>query len=116
MTSLIYKIATAQQWHEAERNGTFGGAPVDLQDGFIHFSDADQLRETAGKHFSGETGLVLVEVDAGALGEALKYEVSRGGKLFPHLYARLPLSAVRRTWPLTVDESGKHVFPPEIGA
>lgn len=116
MTSLIYKIATLDQWREAERAGAFYGAPVDLEDGYIHFSDAAQLRETAAKHFAGQADLVVVEVDGAVLGEALKYEVSRGGKLFPHLYAPLPLSAVRRTWPLPLDDAGRHVFPTEIGA
>ena len=116
MDSLIYKIATAAEWREAERTGSFKGAPVDLRDGFIHFSTAAQLRETAEKHFTGKADLVLVEVAAAPLGDVLRYEPSRGGLLFPHLYGPLPLSAVRQTWPLATDGSGNHVFPQEIGA
>ncbi len=81
----IYKICDAAAWQAAERAGEFVGAPVDLADGYIHFSAADQVVETAAKHFSGERDLVLVAVDADALGPALKWEPSRGDALFPHL-------------------------------
>ncbi len=116
MTHYIYKIATGLEWQAAERTGRYDGAPIDLADGFIHFSTAEQVRETAAKHFAGQTGLVLVEVDAQALGDALKYEISRGGAPFPHLYAPLDLTAVTRSWPLALDAQGQHVFPAEIGA
>lgn len=110
MAPTIYKIAPEGLWREAERAGVFAGAPVDLTDGFIHFSTAAQLKETAARHFAGQTGLVLVAVDAEALGSALRYEPSRGGALFPHLYGTLPMSAVRSVKPLPLG-SGGHVFP-----
>lgn len=109
--ALIYKIASAALWAEAERQGVLSGAPVDLQDGFIHFSTAAQAPETAARHFAGQQGLVLVAVDATALGPALKWEPSRGGALFPHLYGPLPLSAVRWTAPLPIGADGAHAFP-----
>jgi uncharacterized protein (DUF952 family) len=106
----IYKIAPATLWREAERAGAFTGAPVDLADGFIHFSTAAQVRETAARHFAGQKDLVLVAVDADALGSALRHEPSRGGALFPHLYGTLALSAVRWVKPLPLGPEG-HVFP-----
>lgn len=111
MTDLIYKIATRDLWQEAEATGRFVGAPVDEADGFIHFSTAAQVRETAAKHFRGERDLVLVAVDPNRLGADLKYEVSRGGALFPHLYSALPLDAVVWTKPLPLAEDGGHAFP-----
>jgi uncharacterized protein (DUF952 family) len=98
---LIYKIATRAQWQAAEATGTFSGAPVDLRDGYIHFSTAEQLDETLAKHFAGQRDLVLIAVDADALGEALRWEVSRGGALFPHLYAPLPVAAAVRVTEIT---------------
>ena len=88
--SLIYKIVSAQEWARAEANGRFEGAEIDLKDGSIHFSTAEQWPETLRLHFAGRTGLVLVAVEADALGEALKWEPSRGSQLFPHLYGTLP--------------------------
>lgn len=111
MDATIYKICPEPLWREAGKTGVFHGAPVDLSDGFIHFSTASQLGETAAKHFAGQDGLLLVAVDAGRLGDALKYEVSRGGALFPHLYASLDLAAVRWVKPLPLDESGVHRLP-----
>lgn len=110
--STIYKICPRTLWQEAERAGRFDGAPIDLADGFIHFSTAGQARETAAKHFAGQDGLLLVAVDGDRLGAALKYEVSRGGALFPHLYAPLDLSAVLWVKPLPLGPSGAHEFPP----
>lgn len=107
----IYKICDAAAWRAAERAGEFLGAPVDLADGYIHFSTADQVAETAAKHFAGQRDLVLVAVDANALGSALKWESSRGGALFPHLYGTLLLSAVRWVKPLPLGPGGRHVFP-----
>jgi uncharacterized protein (DUF952 family) len=107
----IYKICDAAAWQAAERAGEFAGAPVDLADGYIHFSAADQVEETAAQHFAGQRDLVLVAVDADALGAALKWEPSRGGALFPHLYGTLPLTAVRWTKPLPLGPDGRHVFP-----
>ncbi len=109
---VIYKICTRTQWDEAVSAGRFDGAPVDIADGFIHFSTADQVAETARRHFAGQQDLLLVAVDAGALEPALKWEPSRGGDLFPHLYAALPLSAAMSVEPLPIDEDGTHVFPP----
>jgi uncharacterized protein (DUF952 family) len=109
--ALIYKICPAALWREAEAAGEFAGAPVDRRDGFIHFSTADQVAETAERHFAGETDLLLVAVDADALGEALRFEPSRGGALFPHLYGALPLTAVRCADPLPLGPDGRHVFP-----
>jgi uncharacterized protein (DUF952 family) len=91
----IYKICERAQWRAAEAAGQFRGSAVDERDGFIHFSTTAQLAETAAKHFAGQKDLMLVAVDAGAFGAVLKWEKSRGGDLFPHLYAALPLSAVR---------------------
>jgi uncharacterized protein (DUF952 family) len=109
--STIYKICPLPLWREAERIGRFRGAPIDLADGFIHFSTAAQVVETAAKHFSGASDVVLVAVDAGALGDALRFEVSRGGDLFPHLHGELPLPAVRWSKPLPLGSDGCHVFP-----
>src|SRR5829696_831278 len=100
LQTTIYKICDAALWREAERAGVFGGAPIDLADGYVHFSTAGQVAETAARHFAGEADLVLVAVDVAALGPALRHERSRGGALFPHLYGTLPLSAVRWVKPL----------------
>ena len=107
----IYKICPEALWREAEAAGTFRGAPVDLADGFIHFSTGEQVRETAAKHFAGQTDLLLVSIDDARLGPELKWEPSRGGALFPHLYADLPLSAVTRVEPLPLGPDGSHRFP-----
>lgn len=109
--TLIYKISPGKDWQQAEARGRFSGAPVDLADGFIHFSAAEQVRETAAKHFAGQDGLVLVAVDAEALGEGLKWEPSRGGALFPHLYGELDMSAVRWVRELPLGADGAHLFP-----
>ena len=90
-----YKILTAGQWAHFRRHGVFHGAPVDLDDGYIHLSAADQLQGTLDKHFAGQSDLVIAEVDLAALGETVKWEVSRGGALFPHIYGPLPMAAVR---------------------
>ena len=111
MPTTIYKICEAAIWREAERGGVFPGAGVDKRDGFIHFSTAGQVRETAAKHFAGATNLMLVAVDADALAGALRWEVSRGGDLFPHLYGALSLQAVLWVVPLPLGPDGRHVFP-----
>jgi uncharacterized protein (DUF952 family) len=111
MTAIIYKICDRAGWEEAERSGVFRGAAVDVRDGFIHFSTAAQVNETAALHFAGGTDLMLIAVDAAALGDALKWEVSRGGALFPHLYGALPCSAVLWAKPLALGADGRHVFP-----
>jgi uncharacterized protein (DUF952 family) len=109
--ALIYKISSRMAWMEAEKAGRFDGAPVDLRDGFIHFSAADQVAETARRHFSGEGDLLLIAVEAESLGNALKWEASRGGALFPHLYAPLDLAAVVWARDLLLGDDGLHVFP-----
>ena len=111
MSQIIYKIAPEVLWREAEKNGRFTGAPIDIADGFIHFSTAEQARETAAKHFAGQTGLLLVAIDGARLGDALKYEVSRGGALFPHLYGVLDMDAVLWVKPLPLGADGAHQFP-----
>jgi uncharacterized protein (DUF952 family) len=109
--SIIYKICPRALWQEAESTGRFDGAAIDRKDGFIHFSTAAQVKETAAKHFSGQDDLLLVAVDGDRLGTALKYEVSRGGAQFPHLYAPLDLAAVLWVKSLPLDPSGEHQFP-----
>ena len=89
----------------------FRGSPDDLRDGFIHLSAGDQLAGTLAKHFRGEENLILLAIEDAALGDALKWETSRGGALFPHLYAPLPRSAVTNAMPLTRDAAGGHVVP-----
>ena len=111
MPTTIYKICQGALWREAQRAGVFRGAAVDARDGFIHFSSAGQVRETAAKHFAGVADLMLIAVDADALDAALKWEVSRGGDLFPHLYGPLPLAAVRWAKPLPLGADQRHVFP-----
>ena len=106
----IYKICTAAEWREAERAGAYRGSTADRRDGFIHFSTAEQAAETAAKWFAGQHDLVLIAVDAAALGDKLKWEPSRGGALFPHLYGDLPLAAVRRVDPLPLDASAGTCF------
>jgi uncharacterized protein (DUF952 family) len=108
---LIYKILSAAEWAEAERKGAFAGAGIDLSDGFIHFSTGAQAQETAAKHFAGKSDLVLVAVDADTLGTALRWEVSRGGQLFPHLYGSLPMSAALWVKTLQLGADGQHIFP-----
>ena len=108
----IYKICETAQWTQAERSGEFRGSAADLADGYIHFSTATQVAGTAAKHFARMSDLVLVAVGAAELGGALKWEASRGGALFPHLYGPLPLTAVRWVQALTLDDDGRHVLPP----
>ena len=111
MIPLVYKILPRAEWQAAQEHGLFEGSAVDRQDGYIHFSTQDQMRETAAKHFAGQNDLVLVAVDDGALGDALRYEPSRGGDLFPHLYGHLPISAVSWVRPLPLGPDGRHAFP-----
>lgn len=107
----IYKILSEAMWRDAQRDGIFKGSEVDLRDGYIHFSTAGQAAETADRHFAGQHDLVLLEVTAETLGDALKWEPSRGGALFPHLYAPLDIRHVRRADPLPLGEDGRHRFP-----
>ncbi len=112
---LIYKIVPETEWHQAAECGSFAGSAIDRKDGYIHFSDADQACETAQRHFFGQQGLLLVAVDADRLaaefGDAMKWETSRGGKLFPHLYAVLPIGFAISLEPLLPDGRGGHHFP-----
>jgi uncharacterized protein (DUF952 family) len=108
---VIYKIVPDALWQEARGRGVFLGASIDLADGYIHFSTAPQAKQTAALHFAGQTGLMLVAVDAQELGDALKFEPSRGGELFPHLYAPLPMTSVLWEKPLPIGPDGAHEFP-----
>jgi uncharacterized protein (DUF952 family) len=107
----IYKICERAEWRAAEQAGEFLGSGVDARDGFIHFSSATQLAETAAKHFAEHKDLMLVAVDGDALGAALKWERSRNDDLFPHLYGPLPLAAVRWAKPLPDAVAGQRAFP-----
>jgi len=108
----IYHICRRDEWEAAARTGAYRGSSQDAADGFIHFSTGDQVREGAAKHRAGQGGLVLVAVDPRRLGEALRWEPSRGGRLFPHLYGALPREAVVRVVDLPLGPDGRHVFPP----
>ena len=107
----IYKICPASSWREAERHGVYRGSADDARDGFIHFSTAAQLAETVKKHYFGQAGLFLIAVDADALGDALRWEPSRGGDLFPHLYGELDLGAVTAVLDLRARSDGGHDIP-----
>jgi uncharacterized protein (DUF952 family) len=109
--TLIFHMAREAEWAAAEKAGTYQGADEDRVDGFIHFSTATQVRESAAKHRAGEAGLILVACDPDALGADLKWEPARGGDLFPHLYGDIPMSAVVWAKPLPLDTDGHHVFP-----
>ena len=107
----IYKILPRELWEAAVAAGSFNGSPVDLADGFIHFSTAAQVRDTAAKHFAGVTDLLLVAVPAAAMRDAIRWEPSRGGDLFPHLYGPLPVATVSWVKPLPIGADGQHLFP-----
>ena len=107
---LIYKIFRAPEWAALRNDGTTRGAPIDLADGYIHFSTAEQAAETAARHFAGQDDLFLVAVDTDRLGDALKWEPSRGGALFPHLYREMALDDVHWAQPLPLSD-GAHRFP-----
>ena len=108
---LIYKICPAALWSEAEAKGHFDGAPIDLADGYIHFSTGAQVAETAAKHFAGQDELLLIAIEDERLGPALRYETSRGGALFPHLYAPLDPKVVRWIAPMPLKTDGSHILP-----
>jgi uncharacterized protein (DUF952 family) len=110
-TGTIYKILSASLWSEAERAGAFKGAGIDTKDGYIHFSTAEQVAETARLHFAGQDGLVLVAIDPATLGAALKWEPSRGGQLFPHLYGALNPKSILWARPMPLGPDGRHVLP-----
>lgn len=109
--TLIFKIVPRSLWQEAVEAGVFKGAPVDLADGFIHFSSAEQVRETASKHFANIPELLIAAFDDGTLGDQLKWEPSRGGALFPHLYADLDPASALWVKDLPLSGDGNHLFP-----
>jgi len=110
--SLIFKIAPKALWQEAEAAGIFAGAPIDLADGYIHFSSAETVKETAALYFAGQTDLLLIAVESEDFPEAeMKWEASRGGTLFPHLYGEFPVSKAKWVKPLPLDAEGNHEFP-----
>lgn len=111
--ALIYKICSCEMWREAEATGVFPGAPVDITDGYIHFSTAAQVRETAAKHFAGASDLVLIAVADAAFGALLRYEPSRNGALFPHLYGKWAVDNIAWVQPLPLGPDGFHIFPPD---
>lgn len=110
----IYKISPRAPWQVAKMSGVYTGSPDDVRDGFIHFSTAEQAGGTAAKFFAGQSDLVIAAIDAAALGDALKWEASRGGMLFPHFYGPLPMRAVLWTKPLPLGDDGNHLFPAEM--
>ncbi len=107
----IYKILAGAEWEAALARGRFEGSAVDLADGYIHFSTADQAPETARRHFAGQGGLVVLEVEAADLGALLKWEPSRGGDLFPHLYGPLAAGLVRAVRPAPLGGDGVPAIP-----
>jgi uncharacterized protein (DUF952 family) len=109
--ALIYKILPNETWTLACEEGTFQGAALDVTDGYIHFSTAGQVAETLARHFAGQLNLVLVEVPVVAISDALRWEISRGGALFPHLYAALYTDCASKVWPITLGSDGVHVLP-----
>ncbi len=116
MTDVIFKIVHSDEWRSAEAAGFYRGSKKDRADGFLHFSTAEQLMGTLTRHYADATDLVLVAVDADALGGALKYEPSRDGQLFPHLYGNLPRAAVRWVRPIARTPQGGFVLPDELTA
>ena len=114
MAGIVYKILTGLDLAQARRVGRYTGSADDLRDGFIHLSAAHQLKGTLAKHFAGQQGLFLLAVDVGKLGRDLRWEKSRGGALFPHLYAPLPLGAVFWAAPIGLDAEGQHMLPRQV--
>jgi uncharacterized protein (DUF952 family) len=110
----IYHMCRKEEWAAAESAGAYGGSSQDIADGFIHFSSAAQVVKSAAKHRAGQDGLVLLRVDPTKLGDALKWEESRDGHLFPHLYGDLPVGAAMAVYDLPLDAAGRHQFPPEL--
>ncbi|OSQ51513.1 DUF952 domain-containing protein [Marivita geojedonensis] len=110
---MIYKILRSDEWDALQAQGETSGAPIDVTDGYVHFSTADQVRETAAKHFAGEAGLMLLAYDETAMEGDLRWEPSRGGALFPHLYGPLRLSEVVWAKPLLMQGNG-HEFPDDL--
>jgi uncharacterized protein (DUF952 family) len=109
--ALIYHMCREEEWRAALVTGRYAGSDQDAADGFIHFSTAAQIEESAARHRAGQHGLVLLAVDHAGLGGNLRWEAARGGQLFPHLYAALPCAAVRRVDRLPLGGDGRHLFP-----
>jgi uncharacterized protein (DUF952 family) len=108
----IYHICRREEWEAGKAAGVYQGSSQDISDGFIHFSTGVQVRRSAAKHRAGQSGLELLTVEPSALGDSLKWEPSRAGELFPHLYGTLQLTAVIRVDDLHLGPDGLHVFPP----
>lgn len=111
MARMIYHMCPAQVWEAAQRAGIYSGTEDDRRDGFIHFSTADQVAESARRHRAGQDGLVLLAVESARLGDRLRWEPSRGGQLFPHLYGPLDPAEAASARPLPLGPDGEHVFP-----
>ncbi|WP_119167567.1 DUF952 domain-containing protein [Algihabitans albus] len=109
--SLIFHVCPREAWTAAETDGRYRGSADDERDGFIHFSIGDQVMDSVAKHRAGQDGLVILGVAADVLGQALKWEPSRGGQLFPHLYGTLPVEAVVFVRDLPLGADGRHLFP-----
>ena len=112
--TMIYHMCRAEAWAEAERDGEYRGSADDRRDGFLHFSTAAQIAESARRHRAGQSGLVLVGVEANRLGDRLRWEPSRGGALFPHLYGPLLPAEVAQVTPLALGADGLHIFSDSI--
>lgn len=112
--SAIYHMCRQDEWAAAEKTGSYPGSSQDAADGFIHFSTGLQVVKSAAKHRAGQAGILLLRVDPRKLGSALKWEASRDGNLFPHLYGPLPVAAVMAVYDLPLDPLGRHVFPAEL--
>jgi uncharacterized protein (DUF952 family) len=113
-TAMIYKVLTPDDWRAFQQDKQFHGSAHDQRDGFLHFSAADQLAATLAKHYGGQAELRLLEVGSTGLGDALKWETSRDGALFPHLYASLSLEQIGRTWELSLAQDGGHILPADL--
>jgi uncharacterized protein (DUF952 family) len=111
----IYHMCKREEWEAARAAGRYAGSSQDAADGFIHFSTAAQIVESAARHRTGQGGMVIIEVDAAALGDTLRWEASRSGQLFPHVYGGLSLGAVRRVAALPLGAHGRHIFPWGLG-
>lgn len=116
MTDAVYKICPPEAWEAARRAGIYTGSADDRRDGYIHLSSPAQVAGTLARHFAGAAALVLLRIDAAALGERLRWEASSGGRLYPHLYGTLPLSAVIAETPLARDAAGHHILPAELAS
>jgi uncharacterized protein (DUF952 family) len=108
---IIYHMCKVEEWKAVYESGVYWGSSQDQEDGFIHFSTAEYIVDSAAKHRAGQDGLLLLSVDSDTLGDAVKWEEARGGILFPHVYGGLPVSSVSEMEPLPVGSDGKHIFP-----